>query len=190
MGVIGAGTMGHGIAQVMLRHGLAVTLVDTANEILGRAAEKISKGLERDVEKGRMTREEREKALAALKTSTDLADLGDADFVIEAVIEKFEAKAEVFRSLEAGPLSGRPEVIFASNTSSISITRLATQTRRPANFVGLHFFNPVPVMKLVEVIAGIESSPETVDAAVALATQGGRRRCAPMTSRDSSQTAF
>jgi 3-hydroxybutyryl-CoA dehydrogenase len=174
VGVIGAGTMGHGIAHVLLRHGFAVTLADASTQILDRAADKISKGLARDVEKGRLTREEREKALAGLKTTANLGEVGSADFVIEAVIEKFEAKAEVFRTLEAGTLASRPEVIFASNTSSISITRLAAETQRPARFVGLHFFNPVPVMKLVEVIAGLETSPETVEAAVALSTQLGK----------------
>lgn len=174
LGVIGAGTMGHGIAQVLLRYGFAVVLGDTSGQILQRAADKISNGLARDVEKGRLTREEREKALARLKTTTDLNDFAHVDFVVEAVIEKFEAKAEVFRALEAGALGNRPEVVFASNTSSISITRLAAETRRPSRFVGLHFFNPVPVMKLVEVIAGLETSPETVEAAVALSTQLGK----------------
>lgn len=174
LGVVGAGTMGHGIAHVLLRHGFTVVLGDTSSQILERAADKISNGLARDVEKGRLTREEREKALARLKTTTDLNDFARVDFVVEAVIEKFEAKAEVFRALEAGALGNRPEVIFASNTSSISITRLAAETRRPARFVGLHFFNPVPVMKLVEVIAGLETSPETVEAAVALSTQLGK----------------
>jgi 3-hydroxybutyryl-CoA dehydrogenase len=174
VGVIGAGTMGHGIAQVLVRHGLSVTLCDVSDAILGRAAEKISKGLGRDVEKGRLTAEEKEKALARLRITTELAALGSADFVIEAVVEKFEAKAEIFRALEAGGLGNRPEVIFASNTSSISITRLAAVTHRPARFVGLHFFNPVPVMKLVEVIAGLDTAPETVEAAVALATRVGK----------------
>jgi 3-hydroxybutyryl-CoA dehydrogenase len=174
VGVVGAGTMGHGIAQVLVHHKLSVYLHDVSSQILERAVDKISKGLGRDVDKGRMTREEKEKALDCLKTTTDLGGLAGVDFVIEAVVEKFEAKAEIFRALEAGPLSKRLEVIFASNTSSISITRLAAETSRAARFVGLHFFNPVPVMKLVEVIAGLETSPETVAAAVALATQLGK----------------
>jgi 3-hydroxybutyryl-CoA dehydrogenase len=174
VGVIGAGTMGHGIAQVLLKNGIQTTLCDVSDAILARAADKISKGFGRDVEKERMTAEEKEKALARLKTTTDLAALGDADLVIEAVIEKYEAKAEVFRALEGGALGKRPEVIFASNTSAISITRLGAVTKRTSRFVGLHFFNPVPVMTLVEVVAGLETSPETVEAAVALATQLGK----------------
>jgi 3-hydroxybutyryl-CoA dehydrogenase len=174
IGVIGSGTMGSGIAQVHLKNGFSVTLCDVSDAILARATEKISKGLARDVEKGRLSADEKDKALARLKTSTDLSALGGADIVIEAVIEKFEAKAEVFRALEAGPLGGRTDVIFASNTSSISITRLARETRRPARFVGLHFFNPVPVMTLVEIVAGLETAPETADAVTALATQLGK----------------
>ncbi len=166
--------MGSGITQVHLKCGYSVALCDVSNAILGRATEKIGKGLSRDVEKGRLTADEKDKALARLKTSTDLAALGGADIVIEAVIEKFEAKAEVFRALESGPLGGRSGVIFASNTSSISITRLARETKRPARFVGLHFFNPVPVMTLVEIVAGLETAPETVDAVTALSTKLGK----------------
>lgn len=173
VGVVGAGTMGHGIAQVLLRHGRSVTLCDVSDAILARAKEKISKGLARDVEKGRLSADEKEKALGRLRTTTQLGALASADFVIEAVIEKFEAKAEVLRALEA-TLGSRPEVVFASNTSSISITRLAAETKRPARFVGLHFFNPVPVMKLVEVIAGLETSSATVETATALATSLGK----------------
>ena len=146
-------------------------LHDVAEKFLERATERIGKGLARDVEKGRMTVEEREQALARLKTTTDLAAVAGADFIIEAVIENFEAKAGVFKALEA---HARPEVIFASNTSSISISRLAAQTKRPAQFIGLHFFNPVPVMKLVEVVPGLDTSPQTVEAATALATAIGK----------------
>ncbi|HEV2214845.1 MAG TPA: 3-hydroxyacyl-CoA dehydrogenase NAD-binding domain-containing protein, partial [Terracidiphilus sp.] len=144
---MGAGTMGSGIAQVLVRSGYSVVLHDTAQELAGRGAEKISQGLAREVEKGRLTAEEKQQAGSRLKTTTKLPDLASADVVIEAVTEKFEIKAEVFRSLDA---LCRPEALFASNTSSISITRLASVTRRPARFVGLHFFNPVPVMRRVE----------------------------------------
>jgi 3-hydroxybutyryl-CoA dehydrogenase len=171
IGVIGAGQMGHGIAQVMLRAGHGVLLLDVSQELVEAAAKRIAKGLARDVEKARMTAEEREQALARLKATTALADLAEADFVIEAVTEKFDVKAEVFRSLEP---HCRPETIFASNTSSISITRLAAATQRPTKFVGLHFFNPVPVMKLVEVVPGLQTAPETVDQAMALATSAGK----------------
>jgi 3-hydroxybutyryl-CoA dehydrogenase len=174
VGVIGAGTMGSGIAQVHLKYGFSVVLCDVTDAILARTVEKITKGLARDVEKGRLTADEKDKALARLKTSTDLAALAGVDIVVEAVIEKFEAKRDVFRALEAGPLGGRPEVIFASNTSSISITRLAAATKRPARFVGLHFFNPVPVMTLVEVVAGLETAEETVAAVTELGTKLGK----------------
>jgi len=163
--------MGHGIAYVMVRSGFSVILSDVSEKFLSAAAERIAKGLARDVEKGRMTAEEREQALGRLKTTTDLAALGGADFVIEAVTENFDVKAAVLRALD--PMC-RPEIILASNTSSISITRLAAQTRRPAQFVGMHFFNPVPVMKLVEVVPGLQTAPATVEAAMQLATAVGK----------------
>jgi len=171
VGVVGAGTMGGGIAQVLIKSGYSVTLNDVAENFLAKATDRIVKGLARDVEKGRMTAEEREQALSRLKTTTDLNALAAADFVIEAVIETFEAKASVFKTLD--PLA-RPEVIFASNTSSISISKLAAVTKRPAQFIGLHFFNPVPVMKLVEVVPGLETSAATIEAATALATAAGK----------------
>ena len=171
VGVVGAGTMGGGIAQVLVKSGHSVVLHDVAEKFLATAADRIGKGLARDVEKGRMTAEEREQALARLKTTTDLAEVANADFIIEAVIESFEAKAGVFKALEA---HARAEVIFASNTSSISISKLAAQTKRPAQFIGLHFFNPVPVMKLVEVVPGLDTSPQTVETATALATAVGK----------------
>jgi len=167
--VIGAGTMGHGIAQVLVRHGYAVSLHDIAKELLVKAVERISRGLGRDVEKGRLAAEQKDQALARLKTTTEVADLAPADFVIEAVTENFEAKVGVFRALEPVVRAVRPEVIFASNTSSISITKLAAHTGRPEQFVGLHFFNPVPVMKLVEIVPGIQTSAETIASAEALA---------------------
>ena len=170
-GVVGAGTMGHGIAQVLVRNGYSVVLHDTTQELVGRGAEKISRGLARHVEKGRMTAEEKQQAESRLKTTTKLSDLASSDIVIEAVTEKFEVKAQVFRSLEG---ICRPEALFASNTSSISITRLAGVTGRPAQFVGLHFFNPVPVMKLVEVVAGLDTAEETVAAAEQIAASVGK----------------
>jgi 3-hydroxybutyryl-CoA dehydrogenase len=166
--------MGHGIAQVLIRQGFSVLLNDVSEKFLEAAAARIAKGLSRDAEKARLTAEEREQALARLKTTTNLADLAQADFIIEAVTENFEVKAAIFRALEPVVRATRREVIFASNTSSISITRLAAQTPRPARFVGLHFFNPVPVMKLVEVVAGVQTAPETVEAAEKLATAAGK----------------
>jgi 3-hydroxybutyryl-CoA dehydrogenase len=171
VGVIGAGQMGHGIAHVMLRAGHRVLLLDTTQALVDAGAKRIAKGLARDVEKQRVTEEQRQQALARLKTTTDFADLGSADFVIEAVTERFEAKAAVFHALEP---HCPPETIFASNTSSISITRLAAATNRPAQFIGLHFFNPVPVMKLVEVVPGLQTAPATVEQATALAVSAGK----------------
>ena len=171
VGVMGAGTMGHGIAHVMLRAGHRVLLLDMSQGLVEAGAKRIAKGLARDVEKERMKAEEREQALARLKPTTVAADLAAADFIIEAVTEKFDVKAGVFRSLEP---HCPPGTIFASNTSSISITRLAAATKRPAQFVGLHFFNPVPVMKLVEVVPALQTSPETADKAVKLAESTGK----------------
>ena len=149
-------------------------LHDVAERFLAKATERISKGLARDVEKGRTTAEEREQALGRLKTTTLVADLGEADFILEAATENFEVKAGVFRSLEPVVRVSRPEVIFATNTSSISITRLAATTQRPTQFLGLHFFNPVPVMKLVEVVPGLQTAPETVETAEKLAASAGK----------------
>src|SRR5208337_3400809 len=168
---MGAGTMGHGIAQVLIRSGYTVFLHDLSQQLLDSGAGRIAKGLNRDVEKNRLTAEEREKALTRLKPTTVAADLASADFIIEAVTEKFDVKAGVFRSLEP---HCRSETIFASNTSSISITRLAAATERPDRFIGLHFFNPVPVMKLVEIVPGLATSQETVEAAERLATSAGK----------------
>jgi 3-hydroxybutyryl-CoA dehydrogenase len=163
--------MGHGIAQVLIRSGYTVFLHDLSQQFLDSGAGRIVKGLNRDVEKNRLTDEEREKALSRLKTTTRVADLGGADFIVEAVTENLEAKAGAFRAIE--PHCGQG-VIFASNTSSISITRLAATTQRPDRFIGLHFFNPVPVMKLVEVVPGLQTSPETADKAVRLAESAGK----------------
>ncbi len=171
IGVVGAGTMGHGIAHVLLRAGHRVLLCEISQKLVEAGAERIARGLARDVEKARMTAEERDQALARLKPTTVVSDLAEADIIVEAVTEKFELKAGVFRSLEP---HCHPEVIFASNTSSISITRLAATTRRPEKFVGLHFFNPVPVMKLVEVVPGLQTAPETIEAAERLATSLGK----------------
>jgi 3-hydroxybutyryl-CoA dehydrogenase len=171
VGVLGAGTMGHGIAHILIRSGYTVFLHDLSQQFLDSGAGRIAKGLNREVEKNRLTAEEREKALSRLKTTTRVSDLGGADFIVEAVTENFEVKAGAFRAIE--PHCG-PGVIFASNTSSISITRLAAATERPDRFIGLHFFNPVPVMKLVEVVPGLQTSPETADKAVKLAESAGK----------------
>jgi len=171
VGVVGAGTMGHGIAQVLVRSGFSVVLHDIAGKILMAAVEKITQRFGRDVEKGRMTAEDRDKALARLSTTTNLTAFAGVDFVIEAVNENFELKASVFRAVES---QCRPEIMFATNTSSISITRLAAQTQRPTRFVGMHFFNPVPLMKLVEIVPGLQTAAETVQAAEELAVAIGK----------------
>jgi 3-hydroxybutyryl-CoA dehydrogenase len=171
IGVVGAGTMGHGIAQVLARSGYRVLLTDTSAALVAKGKERIERNLARDVEKGRATGEEREQTLARLETSAGLERVAAADFVIEAITENFDAKAQVWRALDA---QVRPEVVFASNTSSISITRLAAVTRRPAKFLGLHFFNPVPLMKLVEIVPGFETSPETLATAEELAASLGK----------------
>jgi 3-hydroxybutyryl-CoA dehydrogenase len=163
--------MGHGIAQVLIRGGYTVFLHDLSQQFLDSGTARIAKGLNRDVEKNRLTAEEREKALSRLKTTTRVADLRGAEFIVEAVTENLEVKAGAFRAVE--PHCGQG-VIFASNTSSISITRLAATTQRPDRFIGLHFFNPVPVMKLVEVVPGLQTSPETADKAVKLVESAGK----------------
>jgi len=169
VGVVGAGTMGHGIAHLLLRFGYSVILLDVSSELLSLAEGKISSGLARDVHKGRLAAEQKEQALWRLKMTLDAEHLAPSDFVIEAVTENFEAKATVFRSLEPVIRAKRPEVIFASNTSSISITKLAATTTRPAQFIGMHFFNPVPVIKLVEIVPGLQTAPATIATAEALA---------------------
>jgi 3-hydroxybutyryl-CoA dehydrogenase len=171
VGVIGAGTMGHSIAQVLLRHKYAVILHDSSPKFLETGMARIAAGLNRDVEKGRLTPAKRDQAQGCLKVGSEVAALASVDFAIEAVTEDFKVKASVFAALEQ---HCRPEVVFASNTSSISITRLAAVTRRPAQVVGLHFFNPVPVMALVEIVAGLETGPETIALAESLAASLGK----------------
>ncbi len=154
---------------MLVRHGYSVTLHDVSKDLLAKAADKISRGLGREVEKGRLTAEQKGNALARLKTTARTADLAHCDFVIEAVTENFDVKAGIFRALDPVVRAARPEAIFASNTSSISITKLAATTSHPGLFIGLHFFNPVPVMKLVEIVPGLQTAPETIAAAESLA---------------------
>ena len=161
VGVIGAGTMGNGIAHVFARSGYNVILCDVEQRFLEKAIATISKNLDREVAKNKITENDRSSALARIKSVTERPQLADCDFVIEAATERFEIKTEIFRDLDR---LTRPEIILASNTSSISITRLAAVTKRPDKVIGMHFFNPVPVMKLVEVIRGLTTSQETFDA--------------------------
>lgn len=159
--VIGAGTMGNGIAQVFASCGSSVTLVDVNEEALERGVAAIGKSLARVVKKERMSQEDADAALARIGRSTELESLGDRELIVEAVSERADLKAKVFRTLdEVAPASA----ILASNTSSISITEIAAVTGRADRVIGMHFMNPVPVMKLVEVIRGQETSDETTDA--------------------------
>jgi 3-hydroxybutyryl-CoA dehydrogenase len=158
IGVVGAGTMGNGIAQVAARAGYDVLLRDVKDEFLGRGMQAIDRSLQRDVDKERLKEEEKRAIVGRIRTTTELSELAGASFVVEAITESLEAKQAVFRELDA---VCRPETILASNTSSISITKLGAATRRPDKVIGMHFMNPVPVMKLVEVIRGIATSDET-----------------------------
>jgi len=168
VGVVGAGTMGNGIAHVFARSGYSVALCDVEQRFLERALTTIGKNLEREVAKNKITAEAKTDALSRIRPVTDRGELADCDFVIEVATEKFEIKTEIFRDLDR---LTRPEIILASNTSSISITKLAAQTKRPEKVIGMHFFNPVPVMKLVEVIRGLATSQETFAAVRDLAVK-------------------
>ena len=158
VGVIGAGTMGNGIAHVFARTGYAVVLCDVEQRFLDRGLETIGKNLDREIAKNKITVADRSAAFSRIEPVLERSKLASCDFVVEAATEKFDIKAEIFRELDK---ICRPEVILASNTSSISITRLAALTRRADKVVGMHFFNPVPVMKLAEVIRGLATSDET-----------------------------
>jgi 3-hydroxybutyryl-CoA dehydrogenase len=158
VGVIGAGTMGNGIAHVFAKSGYDVTLVEVEQRFLDRGLDTIGKNLERETSKNKITAEEKAAALSRIHGSLSRKDLATCDFVIEAATEKFDIKSEIFRDIDQ---ICRPEIILASNTSSISITKLAAVTKRPGKIIGMHFFNPVPVMKLIEVIRGIATSDET-----------------------------
>ena len=160
VGVVGAGTMGNGIAHVFARGGYDVILCDVEQRFLDRAIETIGKNLEREVAKNKITANDKAAALGRIQPVADRGKLADCDFVVEAATEKFEIKTEIFRDLDRVT---RPDIILASNTSSISITKLAALTRRPEKVIGMHFFNPVPVMKLVEVIRGLATSQETFE---------------------------
>jgi len=158
VGVVGAGTMGNGIAHGFARGGFDVVLCDVEERFLERAVATIGKNLDREVAKNKITAGDKAAALARIRPVTERGQLAECDFVIEAATEKFEVKTEIFRDLDRVT---RPEIILASNTSSISITKLAALTKRPEKVIGMHFFNPVPVMKLVEVIRGLATSQET-----------------------------
>jgi 3-hydroxybutyryl-CoA dehydrogenase len=163
--------MGSGIAQVVARAGLGVLMRDVSDEFLKRGLAAIDKSLQRDVDKDRLTVEAKREIVARIRPTTSLDDLRDAEFVIEAVNEDLTVKSEIFRQLDG---ITRPGVILASNTSSISITKLAAVTSRPDRFIGMHFMNPVPVMKLVEIVRGAATSVATYDATQQLAGAMGK----------------
>ena len=159
IGVVGAGTMGNGIAQVFAQAGFDVRLVDAASGALDRARSSIEKSVAKLVEKGRLTATERDGALQRLSTGTNVDLLADSDYVVEAIFEDKQAKQSLFARLDQ---LTRPDVILASNTSSISITTLGAATNRPDRVLGMHFMNPVPLMSLVELIRGQATSPESM----------------------------
>jgi len=170
IGIVGAGTMGSGIAQVAAAAGFSVLLNDVDQAYLDRSLKGMDKSLAKLIEKGKIN-EDKAAILGRVKPTTNLEDLKAADFVVEAVFEDFEAKKKVITALDK---ILAPEVILTSNTSSISITRLAAQTGRPAQFMGMHFMNPVPLMTLVELVRGLATSEETFAAVKALAEKLGK----------------
>jgi len=169
--VIGAGTVGNGIAHTAAVSGLDVTLVDVSDQLVGRAIETISANLQRGVDKGRMTADDKQAALDRIRPSTDVAMASGADLVVEAIIENLGAKTQLFAKLDE---ITRPDCILASNTSSISVTKIGAATKRPDKVIGMHFMNPVPVMTLVEVIRGIATSDETYQRVEQLAKSMGK----------------
>ncbi len=170
--VLGAGTMGNGIAHVFAKAGFSVLLRDVETRFTDRALENIAKNLDREVKKGKIAEAERTKILGRIGATTEAAALRSADFVVEAVPERMELKAAVLQEVDKVL---RPEVILASNTSSISITGLAAATGRPDRFLGMHFMNPVPVMALVEVIRGLQTSDATFATTMALCERLGKK---------------
>jgi len=172
VGVVGAGTMGNGIAQVFARGGYKVVLCDVEQRFLDRALQTIGKNLEREVAKNKITVDDKASALKRIQPVTDRAKLAECDFVIEAATEKFEIKTEIFRDLDRVT---QPEIILASNTSSISITKLAAQTKRAEKVIGMHFFSPVARMPLLEVIPADRTAPG-LPRPIAAGCYGGSRR--------------
>ena len=171
LGVVGAGVMGSGIAQVAAQAGYTVTLVDVRPTQLDRALATMAAGLARYVERGRITAAERKAALQRVTTGLTLSDLADAPLIIEAVIEEKPVKINLLQELDR---IAAADAILASNTSTLPITELAAATRRPGRVIGMHFFNPAPVMRLVEVIRGLETTDETVSAVVTTAEALGK----------------
>ena len=180
VGVLGCGLMGSGIAQVSAAAGYDTIVREVSDELCERGIGGIGKQLGKAVEKGKMSAEDRDAVMGRLRGTTNLEDLKDCDIIIEAVVEDLEVKNEMWRTLDA--VCG-PEAIFASNTSSLTIADMAAATKRPERMVGLHFFNPVPVMKLVEVVKTIATSPQVFDTAFAFAKSLGKE---PIVCKDNS----
>ncbi|MFH0888859.1 MAG: 3-hydroxybutyryl-CoA dehydrogenase [Planctomycetota bacterium] len=168
VGVIGAGTMGAGIAQVFATSGFDVTLVDIKQEFIDRGMNTINKSLDKMVQKSVLTQEKARNSFRKIKTSLSVNDLKDCNFIVEVIIEDIKAKKDLFKQLDA---ITAPDVILSSNTSSISITEIAAATKRPTKVIGMHFMNPVPLMKLVEVVKGLVTGQETVDTVKQLCQQ-------------------
>jgi 3-hydroxybutyryl-CoA dehydrogenase len=171
LGVVGAGTMGNGIAQVAAQIGCEVVMLDIENSFVERGIKSIDKFLSKSVEKGKLQADEKQKIMGRIKGTTKMSDLKDVDFVVEAVIEDLNLKKSVFKELDS---LCRPEVILSSNTSSMSITEIAAATGRPDKVCGMHFFNPVPLMRLVEIIRGYATSDQTMTMATELAKKMGK----------------
>jgi 3-hydroxybutyryl-CoA dehydrogenase len=171
IGVVGAGTMGSGIAQVASQIGLEVVMRDIQESFVDRGLKSIDKFLAKSVEKGKLHAPEKENIMGRIKGTTKIADLKDVDFVIEAVIEDLNLKKQVFKELDG---LCRPEVVLSSNTSSMSITEIASATKRQDKVCGMHFFNPVPLMKLVEIIRGFSTSDQTIAVSTQLAKKMGK----------------
>ena len=171
IGVIGAGQMGHGIALVAAKAGFDVILRDIKDEYVKKGLSKIERFLDKSIEKGKVTAEEKKAILSHIKSTTKLEDLKDVDLVIEAIFENIEVKKALFKDLDK---ICKKETYFASNTSTIPITDLASVTGRPEHFIGMHFMNPVPIMKLIEVIRGLKTSDETAALIKELAEKMGK----------------
>ena len=171
VGVIGAGTMGNGIAQVFAASGFTVVMQDIADASLERGVATISKSLDRLIKKEKITDADKQATLARISTTTDVSQLAELDLVVEAASENLDIKAKIFQQLDQ---VCKPETILASNTSSISLTRIARETQRPDKVIGMHFMNPVPVMKLIEVIRALQTSDETYTAIDKLSREIGK----------------
>lgn len=171
VGIVGAGTMGNGIAQAFSVAGINVTMTDISDSAIQRGLSTISGSLDRLIKKDKLTAEQKAAALALIATSTDTASLGDCDLIVEAATENEALKIKIFRQLDE---LAKPDAILASNTSSISITKLAAATGRPQQVIGLHFFNPVPMMALVEIVSGLQTGDSTQKAVEELAQRIGK----------------